>query len=171
MAQPPLWFSVVLFLCTINIFCFSYLKLYTTMSIPKLASLSDLVSYALFTQWISSEISGLLSVINPFYTNVPLPGVVLHRCSVKKLFLKISQNSQANTCTRVSSLIRLQGIAGLRPTTLLKKKIWHRCFPVNFVKFLKNIFFYWAPLVGASISLWPPRNVRKPEVFWRFQGV
>ena len=26
---------------------------------------------------------------------------------------------------------------GLRPTTLLKKKHWHRCFPVNFVKFLR----------------------------------
>ena len=25
---------------------------------------------------------------------------------------------------------------GLRPATLLKKRLWHRCFPVNFVKFL-----------------------------------
>ena len=30
------------------------------------------------------------------------------RCSVKKLFLEISQNSQENTCTRVSFLIKLQ---------------------------------------------------------------
>ena len=27
-------------------------------------------------------------------------------------------------------------VAGLRPTTLSKKKLWHRCFPVNFAKFL-----------------------------------
>ena len=27
-----------------------------------------------------------------------------------------------------------------RPATLLKKKLWHRCFPVNFVKFLKTLF-------------------------------
>ena len=27
-------------------------------------------------------------------------------------------------------------VADLRPTTLLKKRLWHRCFPVNFVKFL-----------------------------------
>ena len=27
--------------------------------------------------------------------------------------------------------------AGLRPATLLKKTLWHRCFPVNFVKFLR----------------------------------
>ena len=28
----------------------------------------------------------------------------------------------------------------LRPTTLLKKRIWHRCFPVNFEKFLATHF-------------------------------
>ena len=31
-------------------------------------------------------------------------------------------------------------VAGLRPATLLKKRLWHRCFPVNFVKFLRNLF-------------------------------
>ena len=29
-------------------------------------------------------------------------------------------------------------IAGLTPATLLKKKLWHRYFPVNFAKFLKE---------------------------------
>ena len=28
----------------------------------------------------------------------------------------------------------------LRPATLLKKKLWHRCFPVNFAKFLRTPF-------------------------------
>ena len=27
---------------------------------------------------------------------------------------------------------------GLRPATLFKKRLWHRCFPVNFVKFLRT---------------------------------
>ena len=27
-----------------------------------------------------------------------------------------------------------------RPATLLKKKLWHRCFPVKFAKFLKTPF-------------------------------
>ena len=31
-------------------------------------------------------------------------------------------------------------VAGLRPVTLLKKKPWHRCFPVNFSKFLRTPF-------------------------------
>ena len=29
-------------------------------------------------------------------------------------------------------------VAGLRSTTLLKKGLWHKCFPVNFVKFLST---------------------------------
>ena len=51
---------------------------------------------------------------------------------LRKLFLEISQNSQENTCTRVSFLKK---VAGLRPATLLKKRLWHRCFLVNFGKF------------------------------------
>ena len=33
---------------------------------------------------------------------------VASRCSVKKLFLEISQNSSENNCARVSFLIKLQ---------------------------------------------------------------
>ena len=29
---------------------------------------------------------------------------------------------------------------GLRPANLLKKRLWHRCFPVNFTKFLRTPF-------------------------------
>ena len=31
-------------------------------------------------------------------------------------------------------------VAGLSPATLLKKSLWHRCFPVNFEKFLRTPF-------------------------------
>ena len=62
---------------------------------------------------------------------------VVERCSVKKVFLEISQNSQENTCARVSFLIKLQP----KPAALLKKRLWHRCFPVNFVKFLRTPFY------------------------------
>ena len=37
-------------------------------------------------------------------------------------------------------------VAGLRPVILLKKRLWHRCFPVNFAKFLR------IPLVAASVA-------------------
>ena len=32
-------------------------------------------------------------------------------------------------------------VASLRPATLLKKRLWYRCFPVNFVKFQRTPFF------------------------------
>ena len=50
------------------------------------------------------------------------------------MFLEISQNSQENTCARVSFLIKL------RPATLLKKRLWQRCFCINFAKFLRTPF-------------------------------
>ena len=31
-------------------------------------------------------------------------------------------------------------VAGLSPATLLKKRLWHRCFPVNFVKYSRTPF-------------------------------
>ena len=61
---------------------------------------------------------------------------VVQRCSVKKVLSKISQNSQENTCARVSFLIKLQPM----PTTLLKKRLLYKCFPANFVKFLRRPF-------------------------------
>ena len=32
-------------------------------------------------------------------------------------------------------------VAGLRPTTLLKKRLWQKWFPVNFIKFLRTPLF------------------------------
>ena len=62
---------------------------------------------------------------------------VVRRYSVEKVFLEISQNSQENT----SASLFFNKVAGLRPATLLKKRLWHRCFPVDFVKFLRTPFF------------------------------
>ena len=67
------------------------------------------------------------------------------RCSVKKMFLEILQNSQENTCTRVSFL--------------MERRLWHRYFSVNFAKFSKNIFFFRTPLVDCFYIL---------RLFWRF---
>ena len=46
------------------------------------------------------------------------------------MFLEVGQNSQENTCAS----------AALRPATLLKRRLWHRCFPVNCIKFLRTRF-------------------------------
>ena len=57
----------------------------------------------------------------------------------KRCFLKISQNSQEKTCARVSFLIKLRAS---RHATLSKKRLWHRCFPVSSVKFLRTPFLH-----------------------------
>ena len=31
-------------------------------------------------------------------------------------------------------------VADLKPATFLKKRLWHRCFPVNFAEFLRTSF-------------------------------
>ena len=51
---------------------------------------------------------------------------VVQRCSLKKVFLEISQNSQENTCARVSFSIKVH--------------LYYMCFPVNFVTFLRTPF-------------------------------
>ena len=67
---------------------------------------------------------------------IPITEAATRGVLCKKVFLEISQNSQENTCGRVSFLINLQA----RPATLLKKRRWHRYFPVNFAKFLRTTF-------------------------------
>ena len=61
------------------------------------------------------------------------------RCSMKKVLLWASRNSQENTCAGVSIFIKSQAW-GLRPATLLKKKLWHRHFPVDFAIFLRTAY-------------------------------
>ena len=63
------------------------------------------------------------------------------------MFLRISQNSLENTCTRICFLTKLQAA----PTTLLKKRLWHSCFPENFANFSRKPFLKKPTLVAASI--------------------
>ena len=49
-------------------------------------------------------------------------------------------------------------VAALRPATLLKDRLWRRCFPVNFSKFLtlvedKRLFFFQTLSVNLSVCL------------------
>ena len=57
-----------------------------------------------------------------------LTKAVSWRCSVKKKHSNILQNSQKNSNLRVSFSIKS------KPTTILKKRLWHQCFPENVVK-------------------------------------
>ena len=66
--------------------------------------------------------------------------VVAKRCSVKKVFLEISLNSQESTCARVSFLIKLQASGTSGGCFCLgqhcKRKIPVECWPMAKVQFL-----------------------------------
>ena len=59
-----------------------------------------------------------------------------HRCSVKKVFLEISQNLKENTCVRVSFLIKI-----LKKILCIKKDTLTQVFSFKFCEISKNIFF------------------------------
>ena len=88
-------------------------------------------------------------------------------CSVKEVFLETSQNLQENTCVRDSFFNK---VVDLRPATLLKKRLWHMCFPVNFAKYLRTPFiFNGTHLVAASsIPRETPRTLAQPMSNWNF---
>ena len=62
---------------------------------------------------------------------------VAQRCSMKKGVLK---NFTKFTGKDLCQSLFFNKVAALRPATLLKNSLWHRCFPVNFVKFLRTLF-------------------------------
>ena len=72
----------------------------------------------------------------------PLPGYPQNRsshqsCSVwKGVLRKFTKFTGEHLC---QSLF-FNKAAGLRPATLFKKRLWHKCFSVNFVKFLRTSF-------------------------------
>ena len=56
-------------------------------------------------------------------------------------------------------------VAGLRPATLLKNRLWHRYFPVNFAKSLRKSFFieqlWWLLLTKPLKKSFPMRYCMK----------
>ena len=64
------------------------------------------------------------------------------RCSRRKDVLRnFAKFTETDLCQRLF----FNKATGLRPATLLKKKLWRRCFPVNFAKFLRKLFLQNTP--------------------------
>ena len=59
------------------------------------------------------------------------------RCSIIKGVLR---NFTKFTGKHLRQSLFFNKVAGLRPATLFKKSPWHRCFPVNLVKFFRTTF-------------------------------
>ena len=85
------------------------------------------------------ELLGFSYAASPAARSSQSPEAFNRRCSVKKVFLGISQNSQEKVCARESFLT----------ATLLKKSLWHWR---EFCRISKNTFFYRTPPVAASQS-------------------
>ena len=59
------------------------------------------------------------------------------RCSIKNSVLR---NFTKFTGKHLRQSLFFNKVVGLRLATLLKKRLWHRCFPLNFAKFLRISF-------------------------------
>ena len=78
---------------------------------------------------------------------------VTQKCSVKKVFLKIFQNSKESTCARVSFLTKLQ--ASALYLQLIKKETLVQVFYCEFCEISKNTFFtehHWATASVRAID-------------------
>ena len=71
---------------------------------------------------------------------------VVRRCSIKKVFLKISQNSQEDTCARISFLIKLQAWE----LQLYKKETLAQVLSFEVYEVFNNTYFYRTPPVAVS---------------------
>ena len=68
------------------------------------------------------------------YTEAVTGGVLKKSCSYK--FRKIHGKTPVPESFLNKTFLKFW----IKPATLLEKRLWHRCFPVNFDKFLKTPF-------------------------------
>ena len=68
--------------------------------------------------------------------------LMIDRSSCPEVFCKkgILRNFAKFTGKHLCHSFLFNSVASLRPATLLKKRLWHRCFPKNFSKFLGTPF-------------------------------
>ena len=60
---------------------------------------------------------------------------------VQDVFWTSYVRSSYVVCLRECHSLFFSKLAGVRPANLLKKRLWHRCFLVKFVKVLRTTFF------------------------------
>ena len=86
--------------------------------------------------------SSISNKLNPWFSFVFI-FFLSYRSSRPNVFCKngVLENFTKFTWRHLCQSLFFNKVAGLSPATLLKKRLWHRCFPVNFVKFLRTPFF------------------------------
>ena len=116
-----------------------------------------MISWSLKFKLISKSVRGrsamhLLSYISHYFTietnkqchaAYPFRNVVYNvRSSFPEVFYRkgVLRNFSKLTGKHLFQSLFFNKVAGVRPETLLKKRLWHRCFPVNLAKFLRTPF-------------------------------
>ena len=84
------------------------------------------------------------------------------RCSVRKSILR---NFAKFTGKHLCQSFFFNKVAGLRPAILLKTRLWHSCFPVNFARFLRIPFFTEHFPVTASVGRLAESGISRSQVF------
>ena len=125
------------------------LKIYSKfirIPMPKCDLIKLLCNFIEITPWHGCSPVKLLHILRtPFLRNTSKELLLKlkssfrsshQRCSVKKSVLRNFEKSTGKHLCQSLFLVKLQA----RSATLLKKRLWHRCFPVNFAKFLRTPF-------------------------------
>ena len=106
----------------------------------------DVVAWMLrMVQMVKVSWASIFTVRDPWlYQLINISRSSHWRCSVRKGVLRnFTKSTGKHLCE------------SLRPATLLKKRLWHRYFPANFVKFLRTPFFVEHLWTTASIHSEP----------------
>ena len=88
---------------------------------------------------LSWFISGMFFFVQfPFRISINCAALPKYRSSRPDVFCKkgVLSNFTKFTGKHLCHRLFFNKVAGLRPVTLLKKRLGHRCFPVNFSQFL-----------------------------------
>ena len=118
-----------------------YMPWSSTISVRKILHNYNLQFLLLYIQFIGYSHKGTLGTL--LYNNMNLGSFVCfirsshRRCSIKK---GVPRDIAKFTGKHLCQSLFLNKVAVLRPATLLKKRHLHRCFPVNFAKFLRTTF-------------------------------
>ena len=110
-------------------------------------------------------------------TSAKVRSTTTYMCEISSILLKFcarfwqisifSARKEWQTCTFRSSRRR----CSVELATILKKRLWHRCFPVNFAKFLRTPFLQntsgWLLLFKMALSNF---NTRIFSTFVFFQN-
>ena len=78
-----------------------------------------------------------------YFLKKTINGLAIFRSSHQRCFMKdgVLKNFAKFTEKPLYQSLLFNKAADLRPATLVKKRLWHRCFLMDFAKFLRTSFF------------------------------